>query len=118
VFEAGNRARKQPPPPKVVFEALVTPDRDPARPWLKLLDDEQRPRILRAEADRLVVWSSLWPKLPDAEIHFELEPADSETNLRWRLLLPEELTDVSLLGHLRKRINELINGTMRRTFGQ
>lgn len=118
VFEAGNRVRKQPPPTRVVFEALVTPDRDPARPWLELLDDEQRPQILRAQPDRLVVWSSLWPKLPDAEIHFELAPAGPETSLRWRLLLPEELTDISLLGHLRRRVNQLINGSMRATFGQ
>jgi hypothetical protein len=118
MFEAGSRARTQPPPPAVVFEALVEPDRDSRRPWLHLLADEQQPRVLRTEADRLVVWSSLWPKLPDAEIRFDLEPAGVETRLRWTLLLPEPLTDVSLLGHLRKRLNVLINGTLRGTFGQ
>ncbi|MEU1810765.1 hypothetical protein [Micromonospora aurantiaca (nom. illeg.)] len=46
-------------PPAVVFEALTGPDRDPARPWLRLLVDEQSPRILHAEHPCVVVWSSL-----------------------------------------------------------
>ncbi|MEU4751598.1 hypothetical protein AB0F93_11535 [Micromonospora tulbaghiae] len=40
MIEAGSRMRGQAPPPAVVFEALTEPDRDPARPWLRLLDDE------------------------------------------------------------------------------
>ena len=116
--EAGNRARTQPPPPRVVFEALTEPDRDPRRPWLFLLADEQPPRVLRAEPDRLVVWSSLWPSRPDAEIRFELEPEGAETRLRWILLVEAPLPDASKLGHLRKRLNQLINGDLRSTFGQ
>ncbi|MEV4544807.1 hypothetical protein [Micromonospora echinaurantiaca] len=30
----------------------------------------------------------------------------------------EPLPDQSLLGHLRKRMNQLVNGNLRRTFGQ
>jgi hypothetical protein len=118
VIEAGSRARTQPPPPHVVFEALIDPDRDPRRPWLLLLDDEQRPRVLRALPAHLVVWSSLWPARPDAEVHFDLEPADAGTRLRWTLLVDEPLPDESKLGHLRKRLNELINGNLRGSFGQ
>ena len=102
----------------MVFEALTDPHRDPRRPWLLLLDDEQPPRILRAEANRHVVWSSLWPGRPDAEVHFDLEPFESETRLCWTLLVDEPLPDDSKLGHLRKRLNELINGNLRGTFGQ
>ncbi|MFC0004335.1 hypothetical protein [Micromonospora siamensis] len=119
MLEAGRRARTQPPPPAVVFEALTEPDRDPARPWLRLLDDEQRPRIVEASYPRLVVWSSLWPRRPDALVRFELESDGSyDTLLRWTLLVDEPMPDASLLGHLRKRINYLINESLRATFGQ
>ncbi|MET3806387.1 hypothetical protein ABIB25_003402 [Nakamurella sp. UYEF19] len=61
----------------------------------------------------------MWPSRPDALIHFDL-PADSRggTDLRRTLLLDEPLPDASKLGHLRKRINELINGRLRLSFGQ
>jgi hypothetical protein len=118
VIDAGSRARTQPPPPHVVFEALISPNRDPQRQWLLLLGDEQPPRVLRTVPPRLVVWSSLWPSRPDAEVHFDLEPAGAETRLRWTLLVNEPLPDDSKLGHLRKRLNELINGGLRGSFGQ
>ncbi|MEV4654594.1 hypothetical protein [Micromonospora sp. NPDC049301] len=119
MLEAGSRKRNQPAPPHAVFEALTDPDRDPTRPWLLLLDDEQRPRTLEARRPDLVVWSSVWPKRPDAVVRFDL-PFDGTygTDLRWTLLLAEPLPDPSLLGHLRKRLNLLINGNLRDTFGQ
>lgn len=55
MFEAGSRVRSQPPPPDIVFEALTEPDRDPARPWLRLLDDERSPQILSVDRPHLVV---------------------------------------------------------------
>jgi hypothetical protein len=73
VIEIGSRRRNQPAPPHAVFEALADPDRDPARPWLTLLDDELRPQVVRSEA---------------------------------------------LVGHLGKRLNQLINANLRYTFGQ
>lgn len=119
MIDAGSRMRGQAPSPAVVFEALSEPDRDPARPWLRLLDDEHRPRILRRERPNLVVWSSLWPKRPDARVRFDLASDGLQgTLLRWTLLLAEPLPDASLLGHLRKRLNELINANLRYTFGQ
>ncbi|MFJ8582253.1 hypothetical protein [Micromonospora sp. NPDC093277] len=119
MLEAGSRTRAQPPPPAVVFEALTEPDRDPARPWLRLLDDEQAPRILHAEHPHLVVWSSLWPRRADAQVRFDLAPdGGSGTRLCWSLLVAEPLPDPSLLGHLRKRLNELINANLRYAFGQ
>jgi hypothetical protein len=77
MLEAGSRKRNQPAPPHVMFEALTRPDRDPARPWLELLDDEQRPRLVEASKPGLVVWSSLWIKRPDAIVRFDLPPDSS-----------------------------------------
>ena len=73
----GRRQRNQPAPPHVTFEALTDLDCSGERPWLELLDDEERPRVLRASAPMTVVWSSIWTKRPDAVIEFDL-PSDPE----------------------------------------
>ena len=120
MIEGGRRRKSQPAPPHVIFEALTDPDRDPHRPWLILDDDEQRPTVLRAEPPALLIWSSLWPSRPDAQIRFNLpdDSSHSGTDLTWTLLLDEPLPDDSKLGHFRKRINTLINGRLRLSFGQ
>jgi hypothetical protein len=116
--EAGRRTRTQPPPPSVVFEALTHPNRDAARPWLALLADERTPQILREEPPRLVVWSSVWERRPDAQVTFELaSDGHGGTQLQWTLHVAEPLPDPALLGHMRKRLNELINANLRYTFG-
>ena len=120
MIEAGSRQRNQPAPPHVVYEALTVPNRDPARQWLLLLDDERFPDIIEARVPDLVVWSSIWDRRPDARIRFEL-PRDRGrygTDLNWVLLVDEPPPDASLLGHLRRRLNELINANLRYTFGQ
>lgn len=66
----------------------------------------------------LVVWSSLWARRLDARIRFELPGYSSGTDLRWTLLVDEQPLDASLLGHMRRRISELINANLRFTFGQ
>lgn len=120
VIEVGRRRRNQPAPPHAVFEALVSPNRDPARHWLKLAADEQPPRILETSKPDLVVWSSLWDSRPDAVIRFELplDPEGQGTDLTWTLLIDEPEPEPPLLGHLRKRINVLINAELRYSFGQ
>lgn len=120
MIEIGARRRNQPAPPHAVFAALTDPDRDPTRPWLPLLADEQRPVVLEVEEPVLVVWSSLWPHRPDARIRFELpgDASGSGTDLRWVLLVAEPLPDASLTGHLRKRLNQLVNAELRYSFGQ
>lgn len=88
VIVIGDRRRNQPPPPHVVFEALTQPHRDPRRPWLLLLGDEQEPEILEAVAPDLVVWSSLWPHRPSARIRFEISTdGRCGSALRWILTI-------------------------------
>jgi hypothetical protein len=119
VIEVGNRRRHQDPPPHVVFEALVAPDRDPSRRWLRLFDDEQKPEILRTSDASIVVWSSLWAKRSDARVTFELRrAADGGTDLRWTLQVEEPRPDDTFVGHMRKRLNTLINANLRYSFGQ
>lgn len=119
MIEIGRRRRAQPAPPRVVFEALTRPDRDPYRPWLHLLDDEQRPQVVSSAEPSTVVWSSLWTERPDATVTFDLpSSADGGTDLGWTLHVQEPAPDDALVGHLRKRLNQLINADLRYTFGQ
>lgn len=119
VIEIGSRRRNQPAPPHVRYEALCQPDRDPDRPWLDLLDDERLPRVLRSDPPSTLVWSSLWIKRPDATVTFDLPPDQgSGTDLRWTLHVDEPIPTAALIGHIRKRPNQLINANLRYTFGQ
>jgi hypothetical protein len=54
----------------------------------------------------------------DAIIRFDLVPAAGGTDLRWTLLVDEPVPDDALTGHMRKRINQLINAHYRYTLGQ
>ena len=66
----------------------------------------------------LIIWSSLWQKRPDARVRFGLaSDGAAGTRLRWTLHVAEPMPDPSLLGHMRKRLNELINANLRYTFG-
>ncbi len=119
MLEAGHRERSQPAPPHVLFEALTQPRRAAGRDWLLLETNEQAPLLLEVDEPHLVMWSSLWPERPDARVRFDLTPRDdSGTNLRWTLLLDPPAPDSSLLGHLRRRLNELINANLRYSLGQ
>ncbi len=118
MIEIGSRLRNQAPPPRVVFEALVDPHRAGARPWLFLLDDEQEPIVLEQRRPDLVVWSSLWPRRPDAHIRFDVHAAGGGTDLRWTLTVDAPVPDDSLTGHLRARLNKIVNADLRYSFGQ
>jgi hypothetical protein len=53
-------------------------------------------------------------------VRFDL-PSDASgfgTDLCWTLLVDEPMPDDALLGHMRKRLNEVINRDMRLSFGQ
>lgn len=117
--EISSRRRTQPPPPHVVYEALINPDRDPTRPWLTLHEDEQKPTVLEAIPPHLVIWTSLWPWRPDARIRFDITgPSSGSATLRWSLLVDDPVPDAETSIRMRKRINELINANLRFTFGQ
>ena len=56
---------------------------------------------------------------PQLRIRFHLEPdGGAGTSLRWVLEGDPPAPDPSALGHLRRRLNELINANLRYTFGQ
>ena len=118
MIEIGSRARSQAPPPQIVFEALTDPNRDPSRPWLDLLEDEIAPEVVASDPPWSVTWSSIWNNRPDAVIRFDLAGGSNGTQLRWTLLVEEPAPDPSLTGHMRKRLNELVNANLRYTFGQ
>ena len=103
-----------------MHDALVRPNSDPARQWLTLAADEQRPEVVESVRPELVVWSSLWAHRPDALIRFDLPPdkAGQGTDLTWSLLVDQPEPHPALLGHMRQRINELINAELRYSFGQ
>lgn len=120
VTEIGSRLRNLPAPPHVVFGDLVSPRSAGIRPWLHLLDDETAPVVLESREPDYVVWSSLWPRRPDARITFELPQGGTGggTDLRWTLTVDEPAPDDSLARHMRKRINTLIHANLRHTYGQ
>jgi hypothetical protein len=118
MMEIGSRARRLPAPPSVVWNSLVQPDREGTRPWLSLVADEVAPKILGAEEPHRVVWSSLWPSRPNDEVHFELVAIGSDTSLRFTLLTPDELPDLSTTGNLRYRLNHLLFADLRYSYGQ
>ena len=76
--------------------------------------------MLKARHPDTVLWSSLWKKRPDAVIRFDLalDNGGYGTDLRWRLEVDEPVPDDALVGHMRKRLNELINANLRYSFGQ
>jgi hypothetical protein len=119
VPEIASRRRTQPPPPRIVYEALTNPDRDSARLWLILHNDELPPAIAEAVEPNLVVWTSIWPWRPDARIRFDITgPTHGGTILSWTLIVDEPVPDEETTVRMRKRVNELVNANLRFTFGQ
>ena len=112
------RVNKLPPPPGVVWESLVEPDRGGARSWLELHSDEVEPRILEAERPHRVVWSSIWPSRPNDQVHFELSPTGNETLLKFTLRTPSERIDEAEMLRLRHRLSELLFAELRYSYGQ
>ena len=109
MIELGSRARTQPPPPWVVWEALTDPFRKGAREWLELSDDELAPRVISAVRPNQVAWSSLWPDRPQDRVLFDIEPAGDGSMLKWTLVSDGDPPDEVRLRQLRYRLNVLIN---------
>ncbi|MGW9263423.1 carboxymuconolactone decarboxylase family protein [Gordonia terrae] len=100
-----SKEKNQPAPPHVIFDDLVSPNRQPSRPWLHLLDDEVAPTVLESARPTRVVWSSLWTKRPDAQVVFDLSGGRSGTDLRWTLLTDQPAPD-DLRMHTRDAIQK------------
>ena len=118
MIELGSRARTQPPPPWVVWEALTDPFRKGAREWLELSDDELAPRVIGAVRPSQVAWSSLWPDRPQDRVLFDIEPAGDGSMVKWTLVSDGDPPDEVRLRQLRYRLNVLINEKLRYSFGQ
>jgi hypothetical protein len=118
VIEFGSRARSQPAPAHVVWRSLAQPHDPAGRQWLDLLDGETDPQIVDSAEPGLVVWSSLWPDLPEATIRFDIEPSGQGCRLRWTLLTTGTAPSRGKAGHLRFRLNVLINERLRLSYGQ
>ncbi len=118
MIEFGSRASTLPAPPFVVWQSLTEPRRSGARPWLHLLPDESEPVVIEAEKPGTVAWSSLWPSRPDDRVRFALVADGCGTLLRFTLLTPNGPPDQSKTGHLRQRVNQLVFGDLRYSYGQ
>jgi hypothetical protein len=119
VIEYGDRTRYLPAPPHVVWEDLVARKSVGARAWLVLHPGEVQPELIESEPPSLVVWSSLWPVRPNDLVRMTLAPrARSETALRFVLLAAGEAPDEVLTRYIRRRVNELLYGELRESYGQ
>ncbi|WP_353109849.1 hypothetical protein [Gordonia sp. (in: high G+C Gram-positive bacteria)] len=112
-----TKRRRQPALPSAVFGDLTSPNRQPARRWLTLFDDEVEPTVIEVERPLRVVWSSLWTRRPDLQVAFDLIDVDGETDLRWTLFAQSPVPD-SQLRHVCQRIGTLVNANLRYTYGQ
>lgn len=118
MIEYGRRRKDLPAPPAVVWADLCEPRLTGTRAWLSLLSDEQPPTILECEEPTRVVWSSLWRRRPDDRIEFAIGPNGTGCWLEFAVFAPDELPTTSLTGHIRQRLNELLFGELRYTYGQ
>ena len=113
------REKAQPAPPAIVWETLTDPYRPGAREWLAVADDEVEPTVVEATRPGLVVWSSLWPDRPKDRIRFTITDDGGEgSRLKWVLESPDDPPDGARFDDICHRINYLINGEMRESFGQ
>jgi len=120
MVEYGRRTQELPAPPHVVWSDLRTPRREGVRAWLDLQDDERAPAILEADEPTRIVWSSLWPDRPDDRIELIIAPYESETALEFVWSAPEgsDVPSAGRIGHVRKRLNVLLFGELRYSYGQ
>lgn len=78
-----------------------------------MLDGEKQPRIVESSAYDRVVWSSLWPEIPNVLVQFDLRP---ETRLRWTLLAHAPAPVQPAIESMRTEISHLINVDLRNAF--
>lgn len=118
MIELAARSKTLPPPPHVLWAALVAPHAPGTRPWLEPHDDETEPAVLDSHEPDLVVWSSLWPDRPDDRIELHITAHRTESRLEFRWLGPEPAPAEEVVGRRRHRLNELLWADLRHSFGQ
>ena len=113
-----GQSKTQPAPPAVIWETLADPHRAGSRSWLVLGGGEIEPVVIESRHPTRVIWSSLWADRPDDRICFDIEADRQGSRLTWSLdaLHPEPALET--LDRMRHRINSLINGEMRLSFGR
>lgn len=116
--ELGRRRQTMPPPAHVLWADLASPRRSGSRVWLDLLDDEQWPSVMDQVEGERVVWSSLWPHRPDDRIVLEVAPGSGGSTLEFVWLAGDPPPADSTIGHVRQRLNRLLFGELRFSYGQ
>lgn len=104
------------PPVRFVWKTLMRPDLHPHNhdgTWSTLFDGGTQPRIVESTEFDRVVWTSLWPTLPDVLVQFDLRP---ETRLRWTLLAHAPGPEQPTIESMRTDISHLINVDLRNAF--
>ena len=96
----------------------MQPRRADTRQWLYLHDDEVDPVVIETCRPSSVTWASIWPARPDDRIVFDIAAAGPGSILRWTLLTNDAAVPPEVVGHLRYRLNRLINADLRYSFGQ
>jgi hypothetical protein len=117
LVELVQRGKAQDPPPWVVWEAL----RDPTQStrswrWLVPRSGEVMPSVLSATRPGSVEWSSIWEDHRNLRIKFEIESRGAGSFVRWRLFGQPNQLDADDVARRRHRLNELINGRLRKYF--
>lgn len=74
--------------------------------------------MVDSERAKSVTWSSLWPNRPLDRIRFDIEPDGQGSRLTWSLEVNEPEPDTDNFEQMRHRLNYLINGEMRLSFGR
>lgn len=119
VWGAAESQKQLPAPAPVVFASLAHPGGAADREWLTLRPDEQTPEVLCGVADRFLLWSTLWPELPEVQVQLDLTPDPRDrlcTQVRWTLLLAAPLPR-DTIDRLSRRLDQLINHELRHTYG-
>lgn len=116
--QLGQTARSQAPPPPIVYAELLRPGGTPPRVWLQLREDEAPPVVTVIREGTELRWSSLWILHPDVVIDFAVARHGAGTLLTWTLRTSGPEPSAATVGHLRRRIQELINRDLRFSFGQ
>ncbi len=118
MVEVIHRRKSQTPPPWVVWEALTSLEADASSDWLHLADGEIPPTVIAANRPDVVMWSTLWPDHEQVVIALDIVPKGDGSDLTWTILAPPGTIDDTEAKRLRYRMDTLINGKSRRSFGQ